>query len=55
MNSNSPAQFVPSTPMFRCTTDDALTYSTPVAVVPNMRLSLEQTIGEVVTMITKHN
>lgn len=44
MNSNSPAQFVPSTPRFRCTTDDALTYSTPVAVVPNMRLSLERTI-----------
>lgn len=57
MNSNPPAQFVPSTPRFRCTTDAGHTYSTPVAVVPNMRLSLERTIGEVtevVPMITEH-
>lgn len=57
MNSNSPAQFVPSTPRFRCTTDAGHTYSTPVAVVPNMRLSLERTIGEVtevVPMTTEH-
>ncbi|XP_062605536.1 uncharacterized protein LOC134267327 [Saccostrea cucullata] len=45
MSSNSPAQFVPSTPRFRTyTTEDSCAYSSPVAVVPNMGQSLDRTI-----------
>ncbi|XP_022332067.1 uncharacterized protein LOC111129867 [Crassostrea virginica] len=42
MNSNSPAQFVPSTPRFRCVPDEARICSTPVAVVPDTHLSFDR-------------
>ncbi|XP_061174393.1 uncharacterized protein LOC133183449 [Saccostrea echinata] len=44
MSSNSPAQFVPSTPRFRLyTTEDACANSSPAAVVPSMGQSLDRT------------
>lgn len=45
MNSNSPAQFVPSTPRFRCVPDEARICSTPVAVVPDTHLSFDRSTG----------
>ncbi|XP_048737656.1 uncharacterized protein LOC125652476 isoform X2 [Ostrea edulis] len=44
MSTNSPAQFVPSTPKFGYNTDDAHACSSPVAVVPSMQRSLDRTI-----------
>lgn len=46
MSTNSPAQFVPSTPKFGYNTDDAHACSSPVAVVPSMQRSLDRTIGK---------